>query len=122
AGSAADRPRWVGSGRAPRPPPPSARSCTRPSRSSSGAGIVLEQQRGSPQHAAVVAREELDTFLGVLEISGAAAGQAPSPPPHPPLEHGGGLSGGQIARREPVDDLLEALEGVLKCDVAHLAP
>src|SRR5262249_33439749 len=68
-------------------------------------------------HAAVVAREELDTFLGVLEISGAAAGQADSL-----LEHGEGLFQGEIARLEPVDDLLEALGGVLKCDVAPLAP
>src|SRR6185436_15812570 len=69
------------------------------------------------EHAGLVAREELDALLGVLEVLGAAPGHH-----HAFLERLERVLEGKMARLERVHDLLEARQGVLKFDVAHRVP
>src|SRR5262245_56384233 len=81
---------------------------------SSKSRVLVDDQGIGAEQAGVVARQELDPLLGVLEVLGAAPGES-----HALFEDLERLLQWQVPGLEPIDDLLEALQGVLEFDVAH---
>ena len=87
------------------------------SRSTLTASSSSSAERLGAERPALVPRQDLDPLLRLVQILGAAPGEA-----HAFLEDLERLLQRQIPRLELVHELLEALEGVLKPDVGHHAP